>query len=367
MRQRNTKIRRAVFIVVSLTLLSLIQSSVPILILQNLVSDDQAHRLVDTLRTATPGIIVALIVTYLYERTKDEYYSDRGQQLADEVSRGMSAALEEDNERRYRKYLRDAPPIDLLQAGMQRLYGERTRLDTLVDNLVPERGLNRDVDVHFILRDDPGDPDVWSLEMTYRAMVYDLSEYLVAMVEGNDTASQLYVTCPRLNDVFHFENREGADRAAEAACTNPSSLRFMIEREEDKFGPLTTAPLRRVPIEQYDRYGVPTTGSDGKVIVLLAAEIPQGANRNVVYITRSSGISDAASKFCYFSDDRPAFVRTVVFDWTGMTAANAGAQHHVIPFYIAKGEPPTVAPDATRAEVVVEQWLWPGQGILLLW
>ena len=367
MKMSRRTVRRTAFIGITLLLLVLIQTIVPVLILRNLVSSQEATRLVDLFRAATPGILVALFVTYLYEGARDDYYSRRQEELAGAISQKLSEVLQEDDERRYLQYLRTAPPTELVEAGMQRLYGDDIRLDTLVDNLIPARGLNRDVDIFFSLSDTPGDPSTWSLEIVYRAMIFDLHEYLIALVEGSDTASQLYATCPKLTNVFNFDNAEGAERAAERACANADSLRFMIEYEGKKMGPIKTAALQRVPVSEFSQYGIPAAGPGGKQIILLSAKIPEGANTNVVYIARSLGISDNTSKFCYYYEDRPAFVRKVTFDWTSMTVADARAQHHLIPFYIAKGNPPEVSPEATRIEVIVEQWIWPGQGIMLLW
>lgn len=251
---------------------------------------------------------------------------------------------------------------------MQRLYGETTKLDSLVDSLVPSQGLMHDVDVHYTLRDRPGFKDSWILDIAYRAMTHDLPEYVVAYAVRGETSS-LLSNCPSISTIFSFDHQEGAETAAANAMRDAGAVRFMVEDEDGKkFDRISDMTLERVPDDDYSNYNVPHLGSDNEKIVLLRGSIPNGEGRNVIYTTRNSGIVDSTSRFCFYYESRPSFVRQVAFDWNGMTTADAKtAQHHIIPFFMPKGNIPVVSKGDVRAEILIEQWLLPGQGVLLVW
>jgi hypothetical protein len=365
----NKRTRRLVFFVITAAILVLIQTPVPILLLANLVSVDEAARLTFTLRAATPGLLVALAVTYLYERSKDIAYMRSSKELSDHVTSAVLEAIEHDESNRLERLVDSSPPAALVEAGLQRLYGNETRLDNLVDTLLPTRGLLRDVDVSFILRDDGNDPSMFTLDIYYRAMAFDLPEFVVAYVEGSDTASELFAHCPRLTNAFSFDSGSGAESAAARALADAEAFRFMVEeRNGGKFSSIINGPLQLVPQSEHVLYDVPLAGPRGEKIILLRRDIPNSDGRNVVYMTRSSGTSETVTRFVYYFEDRPAYVRKVSFDWSGLSVAGEpGAQRHIVPFFVPRGAPPIVDEGARRVDVVIEQWILPGGGALLAW
>ncbi|MEO6087518.1 MAG: hypothetical protein ABIQ18_30850 [Umezawaea sp.] len=90
---RSRTIRRWVFVVSVLVILGAMQTEAPILLFRNILPESGAMSLAETIRTATPGVLVALLVTYLYERSKDAMYARRDSSAAFAIAATVSAML----------------------------------------------------------------------------------------------------------------------------------------------------------------------------------------------------------------------------------------------------------------------------------
>jgi hypothetical protein len=142
----------------------------------------------------------------------------------------------------------------------------------------------------------------------------------------------------------------------------------MVSMDDGTNHSVVSSTMQEVPPEEYETYGVPLHGPFGEPVKLLRNVIPNGENRQVTVTSKSSGEIPKDTRFCYYWEDRPAYVRRVIFDWSRMTfPASAPANHRVVPFFIPHGTPPVVDSSMSRIEIAVEQWLTPGQGVTLIW
>ncbi|MGW7255704.1 hypothetical protein [Streptomyces sp. NPDC054834] len=358
--------KQIAFAITVLTLLVVLQTPLPVLLLRNFISADDADNLTSSLRASVPGIIVALLVAFTYERAKDKAFTTD----LSELKRSLGEARQEIADERItlaNEILSHRDPADLVKFGLERVYGANGHIESLMSAIISDRHIYRDVDCFHYLSDTPGG-DAWKVETTYRVTVHDLPVYLTALTIGNSSAAHLAAECPKLIQILSYEDDMGIARAVDSLKSSHDSVRFMVSTDDGANRSVVSSRMEEVPEDEYEGYGVPLTGPFGEPVKLMRNIIPNGANNQVTVTTRSIGEIPRDTRFCYYWEDRPAYVRRVIFDWSRMTfSADSPPNHRVVPFFIPRGTTPVVDSSTNRIEIAVEQWLTPGQGVVLLW
>ena len=259
------------------------------------------------------------------------------------------------------------PPIELLNAVLLTLYKGEPKVSTLVDMLLPSRQFHKNVDLEWTIRDSEDSDETYRLDITYRATVSDLPELLVAYVVGTGTAFRISADCPNLTWVVAFEDAAAAEVAAAIATSNRSTIQFLVEENGGR-GPIQYDSLEHVPDDEYADYEIPLSGSHEQRIVLLRRRIPNGAGNDVVLIMQSSATANRTTRFIFHTEDRLSYVRKISLDWSHFTVPEGQTfEPRFIPFYLPKGRLPAIGSAATKVDVVVEQWLLPGAGLVVFW
>lgn len=361
--------RVLLFTATTIGVLILIQTPLPVLLLRNIVSPSDAIRLTESLRSAVPGIIVALIVTLTYELGRDKQLSvdtQRSLNRIEDIGRKIEASLDREYREGGHEVLRQLAPRALVGLAIRNAYELDNRIDSLINAVITDRPIFRDVEIAFRL-DAASNDGAWNIETQYRVTVKGLHTYLAGFCVGVPTFNQLINLCPNILHLQFFEDEDGRNLAvASLLQEGASAFQYMVADPDGNFGQLVNGRLSAVPEAEYSTYGVPTHGLSGESIVILRCHIDQGANRDVVLISRSKGQFPSSVRYCYYQEDRPAYVSRVIFDWSGLLD-HPGREYTLIPFYFPKGPSPAIQPGRRRIEINVEQWLTPGQGILLAW
>lgn len=361
---RNNK--RIAFALTVVLLLVALQTPLPVLLLRNFISADDAGNLTSSLRASVPGIVVALVVAFTYERAKDRAFaldlSELKQSLGEVRQEVFDERITLANE-----ILSHREPAELIKFGLEKVYGSNGHIESLMSAIISDRHIYRDVDCFHYLSDTASN-DAWQVETTYRVTVQDLPVYLTALTVGNSAAAHLAAECPRLIQILSYENEAGIAKAVDSLKSSHDAVRFMVSTDDGSSRSVVSSQLEDVPDNEYADYGVPLTGPFGEPVKLMRNTIPNGANNQVTVTTRSIGEIPRDTRFCYYWEDRPAYVRRVIFDWSRMTfPAESPPHHRVVPFFIPRGTTPVVDGSTSRIEISVEQWLTPGQGVVLLW
>jgi len=365
--ERRASLNRAIFFMSVVAILIIIQTPLPELLLSNFVSGSDSVRLTATVRTATPGILVALIVTFLYERSKDYAYKRDEERFINRVTRAVVDAVDREDDVRVRRFFDRSQPKDLLVAAMSYLYPEDTRLETIVDQISPDRKIERDVVIDVVVRDLGGFQDKYLVEHTFWTTFSDLSEYVLAVTSGLDPSKHLWRDCPSITRVYMFDSVSSAQRAIERALSDQSTIRFIVE-SNGALGALEHRSLERVPAEEYPDYNVAVPTEAERDVVLLRAHIPNGVGNKVRLIEKARGTVDRPCRFASVSMDRVAYIRRVSFDWSNLTIPSSDEHKtHLVPFFLPYNKLPSIAPDSKRIDLIIEQWLLPGAGVVMLW
>jgi hypothetical protein len=355
--------KRASFFFLVIAVLILIQTPVPVLLMSNLVSSEEALRLVGTLRSSTPGVLVALAVTYFYERSKDAAYSSRQEELVDRLTEAVAATVRQDDHARIARYLETTPPSQVVEAALVRVYDDVQHVDSLVDMLVPVSGPTRDLDLEVVLRDSDMD-DRFAVDTTNRITVNDLPEVVLAFTSKTESGTRLWQLCPNLTQILIYESVDGAYLAASNATSDRNALQYVVHAG-GRVGSLQRGSFEFVPSEEYGRYGIEDSDDLSERPVLVRAPILGGSGNRVTCIMKFTGTVARASRFSYHSMDRLSYVRRILFDWSGFNEESF--RPHLIPFFMPRAPLPAIGATTRRVSIFVEQWLVPGAGVMLIW
>jgi hypothetical protein len=363
--ERRKRLNRIVFFIAAIAVLVALQTPLVPLLLANLVAAGEAARLTETLRSATPGILVALAVTYFYERSKDAAYQRGEDALAERLTETVRSALAEEDDRRIRRLLAAEPATDLLETALVRLLGTSHPVHALSAALVPRRESFGGVDVEMTIRDSPDSADDFIFESGVRATVKNLPEIVLAFVTDPQLAFQVWTNHPGFSYIYSYDSAAGVEAAVGRMASSRSSVQYRVE-VGGRWGPATYGRPERVPADEYSNYGLTPEQRDS--VVLLRSAVPDGAENKVSYILRTSGPVARTTRFAYHAQDYLAYVDRIRLDWSNFTVPSGEAfRPTAIPFFALTGPLPEIDDRSGRLDVVVEQWLLPGAGLVLIW
>lgn len=341
----------------------LLQTPAPVLLLSNLISAEEALRLTATLRSATPGVVVALVVTFFYERSKDAAYAYSQEELACRLETAVRVVVQQDDMTRMQRYLDAVSPSEVIRAALARAHRGAERIDALVDLVEPDGGPSRDIDVQVVIRDTDG-PEAFAIDITTSTTMENISEIVVAFTSNIGMGTRLWQSAPRITQIHVFESARGAHDAAQTAISDPNAVQYLVEIG-GRTGPLQHSSLELVRADEYEQYDIPEADDSDEHPILLRKELAASPGAKVTHIITSSGIAARTSRFSYYSMDRLSYVRRISFDWSGFNEERFNPR--IIPFFSPRNSLPPIGPVTRRVSIVVEQWLARGAGIILIW
>jgi hypothetical protein len=249
-----------------------------------------------------------------------------------------------------------ADPQAAILAGLQALYPNGAKIDTLRDLILPQRPVYRDMTVRFHLWDGDA-PEVYTLkyQIEYFAAT---DEFVVALTTRATLGDLLIAECPRISDAFAF-----SDDAAREAFAGSGIQLVHYDLLADGRTARGKCEFRLVPARQRKRYLGDITPELVSDVVLYAAQVPGTPNQERhLELTITSERMSRSEHYCFWIADRPSYVRRITIDFSRLSLADHPRLH---PFLGAVSHEITASDGAY--DIMLENWLVKDQGVMLIW
>ncbi|MGS0686500.1 hypothetical protein ACVBEQ_15365 [Nakamurella sp. GG22] len=361
------------FVAAIVVLIALLVSPLPEYLASALFGIDNSQTFFKSLRDTVPAIVVALIISLTYERVRDIVLGKRIEDVvtALEAIASRNVVLLNDLDAlnaRIKQQQSELSPGEQVRQGLTSALGPRIQMSELIALTLPDRPVFENVYCIFRFSDSkPEFPNDWLIENKYQFEVTGIDEILIALCIGQENTHAVYNTIPSVLHVQHFDTVAGMRAAAAEFLVTPDGVQVATANQTGEFAAPEFLQLRTVDPARHPDYGLVAAVIEPALLTLMSARLrptPQNTRRRV--ILRTVGVLDRRAGRCSYQEDRPAYIRQVTFDWSGVSD-RANLLFNVSAFYTNRGRSPRVQETASRIEIDVNTWLVAGQGAVLTW
>jgi hypothetical protein len=357
---RSIRRYQVAFFGVTLGCLALIQTPVMVWVFKVVATPQQAEVWATTLRSNTPGILLALLVGLYIDVTRAR------------ISQLEQRELRENIQRKFAKFeevvatepLNRVPDEELIYEGLRRHLGQgATRVDELVRGLMGKASGNPPMHgyhAEHVFRDSD-DPQYFEVDCRF-IMTWAIGIYTVVIVGGDELARDyLYKSGSRVSDVIYvpglddgaFDKTVQLFRDTYKASYLPygQSVRRVTLKPTELVGELKAAAL-----------GSNFPGDSSRVAVFVL-DIPE--SRESLIITHTMRASMNVPAF-YWNFPIPTYVAEIKFDLRNLRAADP-LKYIGFTTFLPCASDIYAEMEGRIQRVMVDNWILPGHGLILVW